>query len=292
MNLMARRSKKNSHSGPQREIGKLIAAVFLLLLTLSAAGWGIHLWATAPSPIQRDRVTLCLAAAPKDIIVIVFDTTDGLPEPAKVEAVKLLTDMIEQSPENALLEVRVIDPAQRAGRVVLAICNPGDGRGLSEFTGNPELARRRWRERFREPLVHGLENSLQGLESKSSPLLATFQGIALERFTGASGVSANKKLAIVSDMIEYVPAEYTQYPPADLRYDRFKASPYYKKVRTDLQRAEVDIFCIDRALKGLNTGTHMQFWIEWISDNNGKFGKATKLQGAGKSTKLQGAGKS
>jgi hypothetical protein len=154
---------------------------------------------------------------------------------------------------------------------------------LDDYTGNPELAKRQWREKFRAPVVRGLENSLQRLESKSSPLLSTFQGIALDRFTGASASTAKKKLVIVSDMIDHDPGEYTQYPPTDLRYERFKTLPFYKKVRTDLQRAEVDILYIDRALTGLNTGAHMQFWLDWIKDNNGRFGRATKLQGAGKS---------
>jgi hypothetical protein len=278
---MARRPRsRRSHSNG--ETGKFIAAALLALVILAAAGWGLHLWATTPAPTQRDKETLCPPTAPKDLIVIAMDTTDGLPEPSKLEAIKLLTDLIEASPENALLEIRLVDPAQSAGRVILTLCNPGDGRDISEFTGNPELAKRRWRERFREPLLRELQGSMKPAPSKSSPLLSTFQGIALERFTGASVASARKRLVIVSDMIEHVP-EYTQYPPADLRYGRFKASPYYRKVRTDLQRAEVDILYIDRALRGLNTGTHIRFWIDWIDDNNGRFGNdPIKLQGAGK----------
>jgi hypothetical protein len=99
---------------------------------------------TAPAPIQRDRVTLCPDSPPQDIIVVVLDTTDGLPQLAKLEAMKLLTDLIEQSPQNALLDVRVIDPAKKAGRAILTLCNPGDGREISEFTGNPEMAKRVW----------------------------------------------------------------------------------------------------------------------------------------------------
>jgi hypothetical protein len=150
---------------------------------------------------------MCPPFPAKDVIVIVFDTTDDLPGPAKAETLKLLTDLIEASPENALLDLRVVVPLHKAGRPVLTLCNPGDGRGMSEFTGNPELARRRWRDKFREPILRGLEGSLKPVPSQISPLLATFQGIALERFTGASEAAAQKKLVIVSDMIENVPGE-------------------------------------------------------------------------------------
>ena len=78
--------------------------------------------------------------------------------------------------------------------------------------------------------------------------------------------------------------EYTQYPPGDLHYERFKALPYYRQVRTDLHGAEVDIFYIQRfTARPLNSGAHIQFWLDWVSDNNGTVGKAIKLQGAAKS---------
>ena len=138
-----------------------------------------------------------------------------------------------------------------------------------------------------EPLIHALEGSLQPIPSKSSPLLSTFQGIALERFTGAKLASAQKRLVIVSDMVEHGPGKYTQYPPADLRYLRFKGLPVYRKVRTDLQGAAVDRFNINRSLQRFDTGAHITFWI---GDNNGRMGTVVKLQGAG-TIKVQGAGK-
>ncbi len=277
------RSRRRRAAG---ETGKFVAASAVGLVTLIAAAWGAHLWVTTPIPTQRDKITLCPVSQPQDIIVIVIDTTDQLSEASQVEAKKLLIDMIEQSPENALLDLRVIDPSQNAGRTILTLCNPGDGRGISEFTGNPEMAKRVWRQRFREPLINALEGSLQTVPSKSSPLLATLQGIALERFTGANAAPAHKRLVILSDMIEHVPGEYTQYPPADLRYERFKGLPVYRKVRTDLKGAEVIIFYVQRILpRPIDTGAHIKFWIDWVADNKGRLNtdQTIKLQGAGKS---------
>jgi hypothetical protein len=274
---MARQSRSRRRHAAG-ETGKFIAAGALAFVTLIAAAWGAHLWVTTPTPTQRDKTTLCPVSPPQDVIVIVMDTTDGLPEPARVEALKLLTDLIEQSPENALLDLRVLDPGQKAGRTILTLCNPGDGHGISEFNGNPDKARRVWRQRFREPLIHALEGTLQPVPSKTSPLLATFQGIALERFTGAKIEPAQKRLVIVSDMIEHVPGEYSQYPPGDLRYDRFRALPAYRKVRTDLKRAEVTILYVQRK-RPIDSGAHIKFWTDWIGDNNGRLNTAMKLQG-------------
>src|SRR5260370_655344 len=135
------RPSRSRHRRAAGETGKFIAAGALALVTLIAAAWGARLWVTAPRPTQRDKVTLCPTSPPQDITVIVMDTSDGLPDPAKIEAMKLLTDLIEQSPENALLDVRVLDPTQTAGRPILTLCNPGDGRDISEFNGNPEMAK-------------------------------------------------------------------------------------------------------------------------------------------------------
>jgi hypothetical protein len=281
------RQSKSRRRHAAGETGKFVAAGALALVTLIGAALGAHLWVTAPTPTPRDKVTLCPPSVPQDITIMVTDTSDGLPEPAKVEAMKVLTDLIEQSPENALLDVRVVDPGRNAGRTILTLCNPGDGRGISEFVGNPEMAKRVWRQRFREPLVHALEGSLHGVPSKTSPLLATFQGIALERFTGADVASAHKRLVIVSDMIEHVPWDYSQYPPADLRYERFKALPVYRKVRTDLKGAEVVILYVQRILRSpINTGAHITFWKDWVYDNNGVLNTdlTMKLQGAAKSS--------
>jgi hypothetical protein len=280
------RSSRSRRKRAAGETGKIIAAGALALVTLIAAAWGARLWITAPTPVQRDKQTLCPPSPPKDITVIVMDTSDGLPDPAKIEAMKLLGDLIEQSPENALLDVRVLDPAQNAGRTILTLCNPGDGRDISEFNGNPEMARRTWRQRFRDPLIHALDGTLHGPPSKTSPLLATFQGIALERFTGSDVAPAHKRLVIVSDMIEYVPSEYSQYPPADIRYQNFKAMPVYRKVRTDLKGADVIILYVQRVLRQpIDTGKHITFWKNWVYDNNGRLDidRTIKLQGATKS---------
>ena len=176
----------------------------------------------------------------------------------------------------------MLDPKFAAGRVLLTLCNPGDGRGLSEFDANPKLALKRWKEKFHAPLDRALGDGFQTQDAKSSPILATLQGIALERYTGARADQVKKRLIVVSDFFEYTP-EYSLYD-GDFRYERFKKSQMYKKVRTDLHGADVELYYVQRATKrAVNSGAHIQFWIDWIQDNNGRFSKALKLQGLGTS---------
>jgi hypothetical protein len=277
--MAAQRSRQRRRRG---DLAKLLVALLLTVVALLAGGIGVYVWATATRPPVRDQATFCPLDGPRAITVILLDTSDPLPPPTVAEVTKRLTDIADELPDYALLEIRLLDPAYRAGRVVFSLCNPGDGRGLNEFTGNPALAKRRWKERFRAPLDDTLNHSLQSKPADTSPILATLQGIALDRFTGKSVVEVSKLLVVVSDMIEHG-KEYTQYPPADLSYQRFKKLPLYLKVRTDLNGAEVQVLYVQRFTRPpLDNIAHVRFWVDWIQDNRGELGRIDRLQGAGK----------
>jgi hypothetical protein len=261
------------------ELWKLLAAVLLTFFALLGSTVGVYVWTTAARPLVRDQTTFCPLEGWKAITVMLLDTSDPLPKPTTDEVTKLLTDIVDDLPEYALLEVRILDPAFGAGRLVFSLCNPGDGRGLNEFTGNPILAKRRWKERFREPLDRALDSGLQPQRSDTSPILATLQGIAIDRFTGKAAGQITKSLVIVSDMIEYG-KDYSQYR-GDLSYQRFKATPAYAKFRTDLNEATVQILYVQRCTaRPIDSGAHIRFWIDWVQDNAGHLSKAIKLQGA------------
>ena len=253
------------------------------LITLIAAGLGVYVWASASPPVARDRATLCPVQGPTEINIVLIDTSDEVPSPARKEALTILTDIAESLPDNADLDIRVLDPKYLSGRVLLNLCNPGDGRGLSEFNANPQLARKRWREKFREPLDRALGDGFQTQKTDASPILTTLQAIALERFTGARAEQLRKRLIVVSDFLEHSPPAYSHYS-GDFRYERFKQTEMYKKVRTDLHGAGVELYYVQRKGKrSLDSGAHIKFWIDWIQDNNGHFLKAVKLQGLGTS---------
>jgi hypothetical protein len=263
------------------DAGKLIGAIILALISLVAVAVGAYFWFTANRPPARDQQTFCPLDGPSAVTVILLDTSDPLPTPTKEDAIKRLTDIADALPDYALLDIRILDPAYPAGRQVFALCNPGDGRGLNEFTGNPSLAKKRWRERFREPLDKALNISMQPQPHATSPILSTLQGIALERFSGAAAAKIEKSLVIVSDMIENE-KDYTQYQ-GDLSYQRFKSTPAYLKSRTDLNGAHVHILYVRRFTKRpINSVQLMQFWADWVGDNRGApDGMAVRLQGAG-----------
>jgi hypothetical protein len=252
----------------------------LAVLALGVLSAGAYVYTTAARPPQLDRATLCPVDGPRSATVVLLDSTDDLPDIAKREVRTILVDMAETLPTYGLIEIRVLDPSLAGGRSIFAKCNPGDGSGLSEYTANPVMAKKRWLDGFREPLDGALQAGLHPLPGKTSPIMETVQRIAVERFTGRASEEIPKSLVLISDMLEHE-ADYSQYA-GDLSYARYKASRAYRKFQTNLYGAEVTIYYIQRAsAKPISTVDHIRFWAEWIRDNNGRLKQATKLQGVG-----------
>jgi hypothetical protein len=252
----------------------------LTVLALGVLAAGAYVYATVARPPTLDQVSLCPVNGPRAVAVVLLDSTDEIPDIAKHEIRTVLEDMVETLPAYELLDIRLLDPKTPGGRSIFAKCNPGDGNGLSEYTANPRMARQRWLDAFRQPLDTALEEGFKPLPGKTSPIMETIQRIAVERFTGRAAEEVPKSLVVISDMLQHGP-DYSQYR-GDLTFARFKSSPAYKKVQTDLHGADVLIYYIQRQTgKPINSADHIRFWADWVRDNNGRLKQASKLQGVG-----------
>jgi hypothetical protein len=260
--------------------GAAVGGIALILLALLGLGVLAAFWYWSPRPPVLDAATLCPVFGPAGITVVLVDTSDDLPEPARREATSLVDDLVTELPPYHLLDIRVLDIAGVKSRSLFSRCNPGDGTGLNEWTTNPRIARLKWLEGFRKPATDAIGNSLSSQKAKSSPIMAAIQDIAIERFSGVTAARADKRLIVISDMIEFT-REYSQYPAAgDLSYERFKRSPGYLKYRTDLHGAQVTIDYVQRVQPKIDNTRHAEFWHEWTRDNLGKWDTLHRLQGA------------
>ena len=252
----------------------------MAVAALGALAAGGYIYWTAARPPVLDRASLCPVDGARSTTVVLLDSTDAIPDIGKHEIRTVLLDMAETVPVYGLLELRLLDPKTPGGRQIFAKCNPGDGAGLSEYTANPRMARRRWLEGFRQPLEASLDAGFQPAPGKTSPIMETVQRIAVDRFSGRAAEATPKSLVLVSDMLEHEP-DYSQYT-GDLSYSRYKSSRAYKKLQTDLHGAEVIIYYIQRITSmPISSADHIRFWADWIRDNKGHFKQASKLQGEG-----------
>lgn len=268
-----RRRRSRSQGGLSRYI---LGAVLLLMATVVACGFA-YLKLTAKVPPKLDQATLCPLDGPTSITIVLLDASDALPPIGRQQLTTELIDLAESTPEYGLFELRVLEPGASGGTVKFHACNPGDGSGVDALTGNKELARKKWTQGFKAPLEQALAADLTGVPSDNSPIMATIQAIAVERFTGAKTDGVVKKLVVVSDMIENE-RDYNQYR-GDLSFARFKKSLAYRQYRTDLHGAEVSIKYVQRQKPPIDSVAHIRFWQEWTADNNGKFDSADRLQG-------------
>jgi hypothetical protein len=276
--LSARTPRRRSST--PGDLSKHLVGGVLTALALGVLATGAYVYATLARPPTLDHTTLCPVNGPQSETVVLLDSTDAIPEIAKHEIRTTLIDMAETLPQYELLEIRLLDPKSAGGRMIFSKCNPGDGSNLSEYTANPRLAKQRWMDGFREPLDEAMEAGFRPAPGKTSPIMETIQQIAVDRFTGRNVEDIPKTLVVISDMLEHGP-DYSQYS-GDLSYDRFKGSSAYRKVRTDLHGAAVEIYYIQRATgRPISSVDHIRFWAEWVRDNNGRFKQASKLQGVG-----------
>jgi hypothetical protein len=258
----------------------------LVLLFVAVVSGGALAFFYFSAPVRRvlDPQTLCPVDGPQAITVVLVDTSDDLPDTTRREVLGELDDLITTLPPYHKLDIRVLDIAAVKSRSLFAKCNPGDGTGLSEWTDNPRIARLRWIDDFRKPAADAVKSSVASSSSKSSPIMAAIQDIAIEQFSSNASQDVSKTLYVISDMIEYT-HDYSQYPRAgDLSFQRYKQSPAYLKFRTDLHGATVMIRYVTRQSNGqplLDGVKHMEFWKAWIDDNRGTFGGTKRLQGAG-----------
>jgi len=275
---VARRQSRQRNGA--RGTGAAIGGIALIFLALAALGiLALFYFTVTPKP-KLDAASLCPIEGPRGIAVVLVDTSDDLPEPAQRQVLGLLEDQISELPDYHKLDIRVLDIAGSRSRSLFSKCNPGDGTGLSEWTDNPRMARMRWLESFRQPARDAVKNSLTSAKAKNSPIMGAIQDIAIDQFSSSAAQKVEKKLIVISDMLEFTPL-YSQYPSAgDLSYQRLKRSPAYLKFRTDLHDAHVRIEYVQQTQVTIDTVRHIEFWKEWITDNKGVFDGARRLQGA------------
>lgn len=258
----------------------MIAGIALIVaVLLSGVGLAVFYFSHERPPIL-DKATLCPVDGPRSVTVVLVDSSDELPAPARREVEQILRDEAEGLPVYGLIDIRVLDPAIGGSRSIFQRCNPGDGSNLSEWTANPRLARQRWMEEFQQPVTEALKNSLTSSESETSPIMAAIQDIALRHFTGRAASQIPKSLIVISDMVEHGD-DYSQYS-GDLSFARFEKSPAYRRFNTNLNDAAVAIKFVERLSSArVNSVQLIEFWREWIQANNGRYLSAVRLQGAG-----------
>jgi hypothetical protein len=273
MPLARRKQLKESARG-----GLLRVAGALAGLAGLAAIAGVVWFNLAHPPIEINKKTLCPETGPSSTTVVLIDVSDPLPPVAQEDVKSEIAQEMEHLPKFGLLELRLLDPDVNGGHVLFSRCNPGDGRELSEIIANPEQEKRKFEEGFETPLTDLLGSAVRSDPAQSSPIMEAIQWIAVKEFAPSGQDKEKPRLIVVSDMIQHSD-NYSLYK-GDATFERFRRSPSYDVLRTDLRQADATVFFSHRQNLAVPDNELIGFGEQWFADNGGSLIRIRKIQGS------------
>ena len=114
-------------------------------------------------------------------------------------------------------------------------------------------------------------------EADASPIMEILQVVSLSAFPTESS-DAKKKIVIISDMLHHTP-EWSHYR-GQMDFATLEQTPYFQRIRTDLQGADVQILYVRRnGMEKLQTKRHAFFWADYIDAIGGHLSLIEKIDG-------------
>jgi len=271
-----RRQKAQQSKGRQR------LAAFVGLTVLIGGWYGYEVIGT----IKTDKQTLCPAghanlfgkggidAIPEQHVILI-DATDPYSEIQKRDVLKYIGEIKQNLPTHARLAIYTIRSEHRETTPTVSLCNPGDGRHLSWLTSNPDLAKKKWRERFASKIDEIVEEASQA-RGDTSPLMEYIQAIAVDGFQRKP---EKKTLHIISDMRQNTPT-FSHYR-SGISYQYFAKSRFNEIYLADLHDVEVVILDIQRPDKiAAQRRMLIIFWEQYFKEMGAKVKRVKQIAGA------------
>jgi hypothetical protein len=256
--------------------GQIAAIVALAVVIVGVSSSLVHLYLDATSHhVAVDPDSLCPQAGITAQTIVLLDTTDALAPVTRSQVLNQLDDVVAELPRGGLLDLRVLN--EDPGRIerLVHLCNPGDGADLNGLTANPDLAKKRWRERFEAPVSDKLDAAVAGGAQDASPIMAALQQIAAEQLSNKDQRAIPTRIVVVSDMLEHTQF-YSMFRDG-LDYDGFVAKAGARYL-TDFAGAKVDLWLVQRDRDDIDPTTLAEFWLRWIDAEHGT-GTVSRLAG-------------
>ena len=266
-------NKKRRHTSREGFTFPKLVAVLIGLGALFAIGSLLYK-GMSTIKIEIDPNTLCqVDQKPSDVIAILIDATDGLPERAARQATIKINQILSSAPENSLINLYSIKSGNESHiEPIVHICKPSTGKDVSSITGNKNYSIKQYKERFLDPLKLQIDNIIDAKSSSTSPLIESMQSAIIESFE-ANTNSGEKRLIIVSDMIQHTNL-----------YSFYKEKPSYKnyneisiqsgKGMLRLDGIAVEIFIVARSFPKGSRKDIVRFWSLFLKDKGAANGSA------------------
>lgn len=228
--------------------------------------------------VAIDPETLCPVDGSPEYVAIVFDKTDAY-NPIQQQFLKRYFNRFKKELQTGTRISLFVIEARNKDRIEpdFVVCNPESGQDASFWAANPKALQKRWKERFGEPLDAAIEEFMRPATGQTSPIFEMLQKVALTGFPPGSE-NARKLLIIVSDMLHHTP-EWSHYR-GEMDFNMLLKTPYYERIRTDLNDTEVRILYARReGADHLQTRRHAYFWADYVHSINGRITLIEKIDG-------------
>jgi len=228
---------------------------------------------------QLDAKTLCPSeSGPRSFWAAVIDGTDNYNALQWQDIENQFQEIKRRVPRHGMLAVFTLpEKPSRALEPEVAICNPGSGESLSVWTGNPELARRKWEEKFNAPL----DSIFGSLEEEGalprSPIMETITAVKISSdsmvgsFSQSAQSDVSRHLFLVSDMMQHT-SRYSHYTGGVPSIEKLKSRRTARGLATDLSGWKVTIYYAwrdDEASSRVQGREHIEFWNAYLYDMAG-----------------------
>jgi hypothetical protein len=236
-----------------------IGGAAAVALALVAGGATLAIKGRAAA-VPTDATTLCpTKRPPSEIMVILLDVSDRFSEPQRLQIQNQMARLRDSIPRFGMVEVYTVDRLRRrVTEPVSHLCNPGTGADLNKIYQNPQLAKKKW-DGFATKLRADVDHQIEKPAHQTSPIFEAIQATALRTFGKPEYDGLPKRLVIVSDLLQHVPGGLSMYqgvPP----FESFKKSPYFSRVRSDLEGVSVLVYYLVRPGVAEQDRKHIAFW--------------------------------
>lgn len=252
-------------------VGFLLVLIVLMIL--------LYVWGKG-SYVKTDPESLCPTdRKPTEVDIILLDMTDEFTERQRLQVRNELEKLKEQIAPLGLIEVFAVDPvSEHVPIALLRMCKPVAGNAVNPLYQNPQMAQDRWN-RFIVRLDTEMARLMRSPASKASPVFEAIQATALHSFNRSQFEKVQKRLVVVSDLLQNVHGKLSQYHES-IPFSDFRRSPYFSEIRADLTGVEVVLFYLVRPRAPQKWPDHYRFWEEYFLDQGATVEQLVPIYGA------------
>ena len=104
------------------------------------------------------------------------------------------------------------------------------------------------------------------------------QSVAVTSFIGEKNKRINKKLILVSDLLQHT-SDFSVYGGV-IDFERYKSSNHWKSVKSDLNDVEVELYFLHRDEESKLQNSHLRdFWIDFFEGQGAKVTRFLPIEG-------------